>query len=305
MKTVWQKGPDLRDERGIYHYEGRDYTSVTTALSGHGDLVWVHAHAVSSLVNELHELRVSRKKYVGWDRIEFVDDDGVVSERWEKIERDPLDVLSDGAYISKAGFRFLKRCADRGELLHDMLEDYARGVQVNHEDKVEVYEYSMEKLYGSGMSVDEDEYTDMAYQLLCWLHTARPDIIFSEVPAFNDEEQYAGRIDAVAYIGDELYVLDLKSSTDYKRVWGAQVGAYKHAEFYLVSGGARGMWLEVEMPAIDKAGIIMLDRSRCFLRTVDNVDLAYTDLFLPSLKAAKAARKLPLPSKSKSFLLKS
>jgi len=301
MRIAWSKGPDLRDENGIYRYGDREYMSVTTALSGAGDMVWVHAHAVKTLIDELVELERKGLSHHAWEVATEDGPDGP-KEKWVKVERSPSEALADGQYISRAGFRFMKQCADRGELLHGMMEDYARGVVVDHQDDVEVADYALEKLYSSKKTVDVGEYVLMARQLLAFLHTAKPVIIASEVPLFNDKYKYAGRLDAIAALDGKTYVLDLKSSTDYRRSWGAQVGAYKNADFYLAT--VEGAYVEVEMPPIDAAGIIMVDTRRCFMRAVDNADYAFEQLFLPSLQAATANRSMQLPKVGRLFEVK-
>lgn len=290
-KTVWKKGLDLRDESGIYSYGGRKYISVTSALGIHGDFLWVHKYAIKDLVGKLSLQVESGEMHSRWIEV-----DG----QWIWADCNPMEALTDAKYVSEAGARYMKSAADTGTCLHDCLEDYANGLRMDPSDHKEIYQYAEQKVFNRGHHVDIDKLFARVGNLILWLNDVQPVIIASEIPGFNDTHKFAGRLDLMACIGDDLWVLDMKSSTDYRRTWGAQVGAYANFEFYLI-GDSVSTALEVDMPKGLRAGIIMCDDDRCGLREVDNYQLAYDKLFLTSLDATRLSSELPLPKSKANF----
>ena len=62
-----------------------------------------------------------------------------------------------------------------------------------------------------------------------WYGEYKPEIIMTEFPVFSKKGQYAGRVDCVAKINGEIYLLDWKSSRSIHESAILQVSAYANA----------------------------------------------------------------------------
>lgn len=288
---VYKRGADgLRDDTRHYNYGGRCYPSVTAVLGQMSDFLWVHRNAITRLVDELAEKCDTGEMHERWMPIE---DEGVTV--WEKVECDPRECLRDGAYIANEGLRYLKRAADRGSAIHDLLADYAEGLRLEPE---ECGEYIAENIRAHHRKCEPDEVAPYAASLVRWLEIHRPIVWFSEMPVFNDQHGYAGTCDLVLWLGDQPYLVDLKTSCSFRRSWAAQVAAYAYADFGVVDRTHR---LEVEMPRLNgqplRGGVLMVEPHRAGLRTFD-VRPYFEGLFIPALVAWKANAAMPLPERN-------
>lgn len=285
---VYKRGADLlRDDTNHYNYGGRRYPSVTSVLGQLSDFMWVHRSAIANLVNELAAKL----------------DDGEIHERWTLVEGegylkcpcDPRECLRDGEYIANEGLRYVKRAADRGSALHDLLADYASGLRLSTDDCAE---YIGQNIITHGRSCDAEEVAPYAVSLVRWLESVRPDIWYSEMPVFCDNYEYAGTCDLVLWIGDTPYLVDLKSSTSFRRSWAAQVAAYAHAGFGVVDREHR---IEVEMPRVEgrplMGGVLMVSPDRAGLRTFAT-EPYFRKLFIPALQAWRANATMALPERN-------
>lgn len=288
---VYKRGADgLRDDTNHYNYGGRRYPSVTAVLGGLSDFLWVHRQAIASLVSDLAEKCDTGEMHERWTPIE---DEGV--QVWEKVPCDPRECLRDGQYIANEGLRYVKRAADRGRAIHDLLADVAEGLELEPEDCLE---YVEENIRAHGRTCEPLEVAPYAASLVRWLAIHRPLIWFSEMPVFNDTHGYAGTCDLVLWQHEKPYLVDLKTSCSFRRSWAAQVAAYAYAEFGVVDRDHR---LEVQMPRIDDkpigGGVLMVEPYRAGLRTFC-VQPYFEDLFLPALAAWKANAGMPLPERN-------
>ena len=273
---TWKRGVDLRDETGTYNYSGRSYPSVTTVLGPHDDFLWVHLAAIKKEVDRLHECAKTGELVEVWTEREGA---------FEREDKNPLDLLQDGDYVSKAGLRFLKSRADRGSTIHDILEDLACKAVPDEEDLQERIE---EHVYGKKRSCTVEECLPYAKALLRWWQEHAPEIILSEGSIFNDEHEYAGRLDCILYYDSQLWCVDLKTSQNFRRPWMAQIAAYSKAEFSVCS--EPGSDVSVEWPIMENlpCAILQVQEDRAIWRPVDNVEGRFNNFFIPALKAWKA-----------------
>ncbi len=276
---VWKRGVDMRDSSMHYNYKGRRYPSVTSVLGPHSDFIWVERSKIKEEVvrlNALHSAGLMDELPL-WD-----------GEVWTLQPVEPLSLLLDGDHISNAGARFMKRAADRGSVCHDMLCDYAAGARP---DDSQLEEWIGSHIYGKSRACSVDDVLPYAKALLAWLDEKQPQIAVSEMPVFNDTHEYAGTMDAIAYVDGALWCMDLKTSNSFKRTWMAQIAAYSHADFGVLED------VEVPIPQDLPCAVLQVADDRWNWREVTDPRTAFTDFFLPALKAHTASKELPLPPK--------
>lgn len=58
---------------------------------------------------------------------------------------------------------------------------------------------------------------------------AKPTLLHTEVPSRHDTYKYAGTVDLVLKVGDEVWVVDIKTSNHMHESYYGQLMAYKHA----------------------------------------------------------------------------
>lgn len=288
------RGPDLRDDKGIYSYDGRKYPGVTRCLSPFGSWEYVWKDAVDKDAKRCADALDNGEYMTGWREI----DPGV----WRQVDVTPVDYLRHD--LSYSGARQMKVYKDRGTVLHSLLEGYAQGERVERADAGEWLE---ERIYGARMACSVDDCLLPAKGIIRWLDHYAPDIIASEVPVFSDTHEYAGTLDGLASIADiaPLCILDLKPS--FKREHMAQLGAYANADFYLVAGD--GPPIPYPLPS-DIPGMILQYESgseKIGHRMVESAMLKryFEQMFLPALACYKefTGERGPLP-KNKAVWLK-
>lgn len=114
----------------------------------------------------------------------------------------------------------VKRAAgDKGSRVHQGIEDLLKGVEVKHDA---VY---------SANGEEPQEITAEEYEAIIsfgnWWKEAKPELIASEQIVNTDK--YAGTLDLVCKIGEENWLIDLKTSQNIYRTHEIQVAAYKNA----------------------------------------------------------------------------
>lgn len=62
-----------------------------------------------------------------------------------------------------------------------------------------------------------------------WYHEYKPEILAVELPVFSKKGKYAGRVDCIARINEQIYLLDWKSSRSIHESATLQVSAYSKA----------------------------------------------------------------------------
>lgn len=103
-----------------------------------------------------------------------------------------------------------------------------------------------------------DEYGNAKYSQLVWemilkfydfWSTIKPELIFTEEFTFSDKYKYAGTADLLVKIGEEVWLLDIKTSNSLHRAYDMQLAAYAKAIE------------EVKGIKVDRTGIIWLKAS--------------------------------------------
>lgn len=111
---------------------------------------------------------------------------------------------------------------DKGSKIHQAIEQLIVGATVKLDDK----------FYSPNADSDEElkpeEYASIM-SFKTWYDEAKPEFILQETTVISEKYNFAGTVDCVAKIGDQLYILDWKTS---QYVWPsmeAQLSAYKQA----------------------------------------------------------------------------
>jgi len=111
---------------------------------------------------------------------------------------------------------------DKGSKIHSAIEQLITGASVKLDDK-----------YFSRMSETDEELKPEEYAAIMsfknWYDETKPKFIMQETTVISEKYNFAGTVDAVAKIGDQLYIIDWKTS---QYVWPsmeAQLSAYKQA----------------------------------------------------------------------------
>lgn len=81
----------------------------------------------------------------------------------------------------------------------------------------------------------------------------RPEYLHVEATVWSRAHVYAGSLDAIARIGDEVWLIDIKTGSGVYAETAMQLAAYSRADFILCADGT-----EAEMPKVDRAGVLHL-----------------------------------------------
>ena len=96
--------------------------------------------------------------------------------------------------------------------------------------------------------------------------------ILTEVSVGTRKEWYAGRLDIVAKMKGEIWLLDNKTSKGVYGETALQTSAYGKCEFYVNDGD----WeTEIAMPHIDRIGVIHITDSGSTLHDLGDIDEAF------------------------------
>lgn len=131
----------------------------------------------------------------------------------------------------------MRRAGKEGTQVHEAVEKLLEGEEVSWMDD-----------YGNA------KYNELVWSMVmkfveCW-KTLDPELIATEEFTFSDEHRYAGTADIICKIGDEVWLLDVKTSNSIHKSYDLQLAAYAKA------------WEEQTGQKIDKTGIIWLKSSK-------------------------------------------
>ena len=124
---------------------------------------------------------------------------------------------------------------DKGSKVHKAIEDIIGGKKLKMDDK-----YADSSGEESELTVEEWE---CLMSFVDWWKETKPEVISAEQVVFTD--RYAGTVDLVCKIGEEVWLIDFKTSSDIWAEYELQVSAYKHA-----------------LPSVQKIGILQLNYKR-------------------------------------------
>jgi hypothetical protein len=156
---------------------------------------------------------------------------------WVADNPDDLEVLRKGGREPLVGFlkgvpwQVRDEAAIRGTDVHTLAEKLVHG------EEIEVPDHLVGHVQGYAKLIDD-------FGIIP---------ILTEVSAGNKKEWYAGRLDIVAEMRGEIWLLDNKTSRGIYGETGLQCAAYAATEFYVNDGE----WdIEIPMPKIDRIGVI-------------------------------------------------
>lgn len=151
-------------------------------------------------------------------------------DNWQELsEADPAERLETLKHVHE-NERQVK--ADRGSLVHDMADMWAKGSSMIHVTKST--EGFMTQFYG-------------------FLADVNPEYLESEATCWNRTYGYAGTLDFVAKIDGEVVLVDIKTSPRCYPEHGLQLAALSHCEFVIEPDGT-----EREMPRITRHALLNL-----------------------------------------------
>jgi len=126
--------------------------------------------------------------------------------------------------------------ATRGTAVHDLVEAWAQGRPTP---------VLAPELEGYGRAFDS------------FCHAWRPKALHSECVIVNRTHKYAGRLDLIAQLGGETWLIDFKTAKSVWADYGLQLAAYKNAEFFRLPKESNDPTL-YPMPQVDKTGVVLL-----------------------------------------------
>lgn len=271
-QPTWKHGTDLRDDAtGVYQWPhpalaGETpityYPSVTTILdefTGSGMLMAAN-YFIAQYVHDLAAATKEKRPVEVW--LDADNKDG-----GEVVEVNPLDLLmnrlgvplldetgkpyspnrtADGYpvnfgthWIKNSGFRELRRRANRGSILHDVMEEWAYGMRVDTSD---AHDYAITLIQAKGFRIEADYVTPYIITLLDWLNDNVREVYMAEAVVMNDTYGYAGTLDTVLELRSDMMsgvgIMDAKGSKGDQPSHELQGAAYFHAETVGIGGTA-------------------------------------------------------------------
>ena len=138
----------------------------------------------------------------------------------------------------------MRKSAEDGTKVHNMIEDYLNGEELNFlsKDNIPLYDVEVWKMF---------------LKFVEFWETYKPELIGTEIHLFSDEEKIAGTCDLVCKIEDQIWIIDYKSSNHLHTIYEFQLAAYDkcYEECFGVKPDRRGiLWLKSSKrkPAKDK-----------------------------------------------------
>lgn len=298
METPWSKGTDLRNEDGFYCWppkvtlpagvEPEYFVSVTTVLNMMAaDFRFAEHYFAAEYVAEVGQtlvdavadaLRTVTGGLRGGARLngrdgaaQYVRDifDSALNAAtvgcWDKdagqmVNRLAVEVLLDRKWMAGAGPRGMTKRANRGQVTHDAVEEWAYefalgGTPLSADDPG-LMDWVASRVSANNYAVRPEDCIDFVEAALRWLDTNVEQVYLAEAPVFNRTYNYAGTCDLMATLrGHEgVWLLDFKTSSNFtpRAAHKIQLCAYRNAEFY----GVRNEPELQPMPRADRIGNI-------------------------------------------------
>lgn len=111
---------------------------------------------------------------------------------------------------------------DKGTKVHHAVTDLLAGKEIAMNANY------LNPTTGQGEELTLDEY-ECLMSFAEWFKLTKPEIIANELVVWNDEVGYAGTVDLVVKIGDQNWIIDLKTGQNLWTEHELQISAYKHA----------------------------------------------------------------------------
>ena len=119
-------------------------------------------------------------------------------------------------WLKKVGYaseHIVRKAADQGTETHEMIEDYLNGKELNFLSK-------------SGHPQYDTLVWQMFLRFVDFWEEYQPELIDQEIHLFSDELKVAGTTDLVCKIGDELWIIDHKTSNHMQTTYELQAAVY-------------------------------------------------------------------------------
>jgi hypothetical protein len=133
--------------------------------------------------------------------------------------------------IREAPERYTTEKADLGDAVHDIADNWAKGIPSESTKQTNPY----------------------IAQFLKFLMDRRPKFLETEVTVWSRSADYAGTADAIAEINGKTWIMDWKTGRGVYPEYGLQLAALRNADFIIRPDGT-----EDKIPQIDFSGIIQI-----------------------------------------------
>ena len=143
-------------------------------------------------------------------------------------------------WLKKVGYSaeyIVKRASVQGTQVHEMIEDYLNGKELNF-------------LSPTNNPLYHPDVWQMFLRFVEWWETYNPTLLEAEVHLFSDELKVAGTCDLVCEIDGELWIIDFKTSNHLQTTYDLQTAVY--SKCYEECFGKK----------IDRRGILWLKSSK-------------------------------------------
>ena len=118
-------------------------------------------------------------------------------------------------WLKKVGYAseyIVKKAGEEGTLVHEMIEDYLNGKELN--------------FLQHGIPMYNPRIWQMFMCFVDFWETYNPTLIEAEVHLFSDELKIAGTCDMVCEIDGEIWVIDFKTSNNLQTTYDLQTALY-------------------------------------------------------------------------------
>jgi hypothetical protein len=115
--------------------------------------------------------------------------------------------------VGYAADHIVRRASEEGTQVHEMIEKYLNGRELNFLDDFDNPQYS-------------PDVWQMFIKFVDWWETYNPTLIEAEVHLFSDEYKVAGTCDLVCEINGELWIIDFKTSNHLQTTYDLQTAVY-------------------------------------------------------------------------------
>ena len=118
-------------------------------------------------------------------------------------------------WLKKVGYAseyIVKKAGEEGTLVHEMIEDYLNGKELN--------------FLQHGIPMYNPRIWQMFMRFVDFWETYNPTLIEAEVHLFSDELKVAGTCDMVCEIDGEIWVIDFKTSNNLQTTYDLQTALY-------------------------------------------------------------------------------
>ena len=119
-------------------------------------------------------------------------------------------------WLKKVGYSaeyIVKKAADDGTQVHEMIEEYLNGEEMNF-------------LSPTGSLLYDPNVWQMFLKFVEWWETYKPTLLETEVHLFSDKLKVAGTCDLVCEIEGELWIVDFKTSNSIQTTYELQTAIY-------------------------------------------------------------------------------